>query len=139
MFITEHPDSKVVLATTNSTCLFEIKSGKKKTPVVKQIQPDKFIEIKGWKALGNKAVDDDFIEASILDSTGRPSKISDSNTDEYHEKKGNATSTTSTTQSVKTNFKIPASKHKSDVEWDIGPTKKKEVTKNNKSGQTELF
>lgn len=139
MFITEHPDSKVVLATTNSTCLFEIKSGKKKTPVVKQIQPDKFIEIKGWKALGNKAVDDDFIEASILDSTGRPSKISDSNTDEYHEKKGNATSTTSTTQSVKTNFKIPASTHKSDVEWDIGPTKKKEVTKNNKSGQTELF
>lgn len=66
-FINEKPGSKLILASTHENPEVEIKSvsakGEKKTEVVKIAD---FIEVKGWKAIGNKITYDNFKSAKLL-------------------------------------------------------------------------
>ena len=67
LFINERPSSKLILASTHENPEVEIKSvnakGEKKT---ENILLADFIEVKGWKALGNKITYDNFKSAKLL-------------------------------------------------------------------------
>ncbi|MCC6818702.1 MAG: DNA gyrase/topoisomerase IV subunit A [Bacteroidia bacterium] len=66
-FINEKPGSKLILASTHENPEIEIKTvsakGEKKT---ESILLADFIEVKGWKALGNKITYDNFKSAKLL-------------------------------------------------------------------------
>lgn len=67
LFINERPSSKLILASTHENPEVEIKSvsakGEKKTEALKLAD---FIEVKGWKAIGNKVTYDTFKSAKLL-------------------------------------------------------------------------
>ncbi len=67
LFINERPSSKLILASTHENPEVEIKTvnakGEKLTEVVKLAD---FIEVKGWKAIGNKVTYDTFKSAKLL-------------------------------------------------------------------------
>ncbi len=66
-FINEKPGSKLIAVSTHENPEVELKvvsaKGEKKTEVVKLAD---FIEVKGWKALGNKITYDNFKSAKLL-------------------------------------------------------------------------
>jgi topoisomerase-4 subunit A len=67
IFINERPSSKLILASTHENPEVEIKTvdakGEKQTEILKLAE---FIEIKGWKATGNKITYDTFKSAKLL-------------------------------------------------------------------------
>jgi len=67
LFINERPSSKLILASTDENPEVEIKTqtakGEKKTEILKLAD---FIEVKGWKAMGNKITYDIFKSAKLL-------------------------------------------------------------------------
>ena len=67
IFINERPSSKLILASTHENPEVEIKTvdakGEKQTEIIKLAD---FIEIKGWKATGNKITYDTFKSAKLL-------------------------------------------------------------------------
>jgi topoisomerase-4 subunit A len=67
LFINERPSSKLILASTDENPEVEIKTqtakGEKKTEILKIAD---FIEVKGWKAIGNKITYDIFKSAKLL-------------------------------------------------------------------------
>jgi topoisomerase-4 subunit A len=67
MFINERPSSKLIVASTVENPEVEIKTqtgkGEKKTEVLRLAD---FIEVKGWKAIGNKITYDTFKSAKLL-------------------------------------------------------------------------
>jgi len=67
IFINERPSSKLILASTHENPEVEIKTvdakGEKQTEILKLAD---FIEIKGWKATGNKITYDTFKSAKLL-------------------------------------------------------------------------
>ena len=67
LFINERPSSKLILASTDENPEVEIKSttakGEKKTETIKLAD---FIEVKGWKAIGNKITYDTFKTAKLM-------------------------------------------------------------------------
>lgn len=66
-FITEGWGSKMILATTQATPIIEFtyktKGGTKK---MDEINLEEFIDIKGWKSLGNKLCGKEFVKAKLL-------------------------------------------------------------------------
>src|SRR5205814_3802375 len=72
LFIPEGENNKVVLATTNPTPKILLSKGKKRTPTENKIDVSSFIEVKGWKAIGNKLVGNDFINAEWIKSPTQP-------------------------------------------------------------------
>ncbi len=81
-FITEHKDSKLYLVTPDESTLIEYGYMRQRQKVVETFQPAEFMEIKGWKAIGNKLVDKKLIsihqtagpdeqdEATLVDDGG---------------------------------------------------------------------
>ena len=67
IFINERPSSKLILASTHENPEVEVKTitskGEKLTEVLKLAD---FIEVKGWKAMGNKVTYDTFKSAKLL-------------------------------------------------------------------------
>ena len=67
LFINERPSSKLILASTHENPEVEIKTlgakGEKKTEMLKLAD---FIEVKGWKAIGNKITYDTFKSAKLI-------------------------------------------------------------------------
>ncbi len=67
LFINEKPGSKLIVASTAENPEVEVKSvtakGEKKTEIIKLAD---FIEVKGWKAIGNKITYDNFKSAKLL-------------------------------------------------------------------------
>jgi topoisomerase-4 subunit A len=67
IFINERPSSKLILASTHENPEVEIKTvdakGEKQTEILKLAE---FIEIKGWKATGNKITYDTFKSAKLM-------------------------------------------------------------------------
>ncbi|MDP2175021.1 MAG: DNA gyrase/topoisomerase IV subunit A [Bacteroidota bacterium] len=67
LFINERPSSKLILASTHENPEVELKTttakGEKKTEIIKL---GDFIEVKGWKASGNKITSDTFKSAKLL-------------------------------------------------------------------------
>lgn len=66
LFIPEGENNKVILATTNPHPKLLLKKGKKRAPTENKIDVNSFIEVKGWKALGNKLAENDFISAEWI-------------------------------------------------------------------------
>jgi topoisomerase-4 subunit A len=56
-FITEHPDSKLYFATVEEDPILEFGYMSNRQKVTETLQPAEFIEVKGWKAIGNKLID----------------------------------------------------------------------------------
>ncbi len=56
-FITEHKDSKLNWVSTEEDPIVTIGYMSNRQKVTEDLQPAEFIEVKGWKALGNKLVD----------------------------------------------------------------------------------
>jgi len=55
--ITDHPDSKIFYVTVEEDPIVEIGYMSNRQKVVEWVQLAEFIEVKGWKAIGNKLVD----------------------------------------------------------------------------------
>jgi len=77
--IGEHKDSKMVILATGKNPLVEVNSlrGKKKIKESEQLNLDEFIDVKGWKSLGNrlsmnKVTSVKFIEQQPYDSYDEP-------------------------------------------------------------------
>jgi topoisomerase-4 subunit A len=66
-FITEGRGSKMILATTQVTPIIELttknKTGEKKMEEVNLVE---FIDVKGWKSIGNKLCGKEFVKAKLL-------------------------------------------------------------------------
>ena len=56
-FITEHKDSKLFFVSLDEDPIVEIGYMSQRQKVTEVIQPASLIEVKGWKAIGNKLVD----------------------------------------------------------------------------------
>ena len=56
-FITEHKDSKLYFVSLDEDPIVEFGYMSQRQKVEEVLQPAEFIEVKGWKALGNKLVD----------------------------------------------------------------------------------
>ena len=56
-FITEHKDSKLFFVSLDEDPIVEIGYMSQRQKVTEVIQPAAFIEVKGWKAIGNKLID----------------------------------------------------------------------------------
>lgn len=74
LFISEAKDSKLVHLTLDSRPNVEVKvtKGKAKTPDVEIVALADFIDIKGWKALGNRISLNDVVSITPLDSDPEP-------------------------------------------------------------------
>ena len=53
-FITEHKMSKLLFASAQSGCVIEYGERIKGNKVMRKVDIDKFIDVKGWKSIGNK-------------------------------------------------------------------------------------
>ena len=67
-FISDAKGSKLLLASTAPNPIAEIKHGKKKDDAAETLVLKDFVEIRGWKALGNKMPHKDITSAVILKS-----------------------------------------------------------------------
>jgi topoisomerase-4 subunit A len=69
MFITDHNRSELLMASYDKRPRIEIKFKKQRKSEVEKLlfKVDEMIEVKGWKALGNKLVYDKIIEIKTLD------------------------------------------------------------------------
>ncbi|CAN5226324.1 DNA gyrase/topoisomerase IV subunit A [soil metagenome] len=74
LFISEAKDSKLTLVTLDGRPNVEVKvtKGKAKTPDVEVVALADFIDIKGWKALGNRISLNDVVSITKLDSDPDP-------------------------------------------------------------------
>ncbi|HUR31095.1 MAG TPA: DNA gyrase/topoisomerase IV subunit A, partial [Saprospiraceae bacterium] len=70
-FITDHKDSKLYWASVEEDPLVEYGYMSQRQKVNAELHPDEFIEVKGWKAIGNKLIDKKLI------SINEPSKVED--------------------------------------------------------------
>lgn len=71
-FITDHKDSKLYWASTEEDPVVEYGYMSQRQKVTEELHPDEFIEVKGWKAIGNKLVDKKLI--SIVEVTTEESE-----------------------------------------------------------------
>ena len=71
-FITEHKDSKLFYASPAEDPTLEYAYMSQRQKVTETLQPAEFIEVKGWKAIGNKLVDKKLI--SVKEITGPEEK-----------------------------------------------------------------
>ncbi|HJW31455.1 MAG TPA: DNA gyrase/topoisomerase IV subunit A, partial [Saprospiraceae bacterium] len=71
-FITDHPDSKLYFATLEEDPVIEYGYMSNRQKVTEEVAPSDFIEVKGWKAIGNKLVDKKLIsvQAQQADESG---------------------------------------------------------------------
>jgi topoisomerase-4 subunit A len=76
-FISESPGSKLVLATTNIKNIIEVEytRGKNKEKEKEEVNLDDLIDIKGWKALGNRLSSHDVRKVSLIKSEKKPIAI----------------------------------------------------------------
>ena len=68
-FITEHKDSKLYFISVEEDPVVEIGYMSQRQKVVEVFQPAEFIEVKGWKAIGNKLVDKKLISVQVQGGT----------------------------------------------------------------------
>ncbi len=67
-FISDHKDSKVYYVSLDEEAIVTYGYMSQRQKVVESIQPAEYIEIKGWKAIGNKLVDKKLISVQEEDS-----------------------------------------------------------------------
>ena len=66
--ITEHPDSKLYFVTLEEDPVVEFGYMSNRQKVTELFQPAEFIEVKGWKAIGNKLIDKKLISIQAQQS-----------------------------------------------------------------------
>ena len=87
-FITEHKDSKLFFVSVDEDPIVEIGYMSQRQKVTEVIQPAAFIEVKGWKAIGNKLIDKKLI------SIQEQSKAEDQEDDTEEDDEPNSSGTT---------------------------------------------
>jgi len=65
-FISEAKGSKLLVATTALLPVIDIKSGKKKDEISEILDLTEFVEIRGWKAIGNKLTQKDISSVELV-------------------------------------------------------------------------
>ena len=168
-FVPEEEGCYIVTVTTTDEPKLLLLSGKKKTPREQKINVAKDIEIKAWKAVGNKICENDFVDAQwIGEKTEKNAESKTPVAKKEVEKqtavsvKPESKSVTVKTQSQKLETRNPKPgavikrkpgtkmkdvtdvdlfNLKSDMEWDIKPSTKKPDDKKlgKKSNQASLF
>lgn len=78
-FITDHKDSKLNWVSTEEDPTFIIGYMSNRQKVTEELQPAAFIEIKGWKAIGNKLIDKKLIS---IQEPEKPADTTETDTDE---------------------------------------------------------
>jgi topoisomerase IV subunit A len=68
-FISEAKGSKLWIASTRLHPVAEFKSGKKKDEVAVHLDFNDFVEVRGWKAVGNKLLETDIHQVELLPMT----------------------------------------------------------------------
>ncbi len=164
-FVPEEDGSFTVAITVSSEPRLFLKSGKKKDPKEEKINVAKTVEIKTWKAVGNKICENDFLEAewigeknvkisvekkylAIQPSFNQPfsqkakdiqKKIIDSKS--VNKKLKSTTKNSKHLSKMKDVANVELFNRKADVEWEIKPSSKKKENKKpgKKSNQTSLF
>ncbi len=87
-FITEHKDSKLVWVSLEEDPSVEIGYMSQRQKVTEVLQPAEFIEVKGWKALGNKLIDKKLISIKDQSASDTGNDVDESDDpDEVEEKK----------------------------------------------------
>jgi topoisomerase-4 subunit A len=71
-FITEHKDSKLYFASLEEDPIVEFAYMSQRQKITEVVQPAEFIEVKGWKAIGNKLIDKKLI--SVKEQPGTEEK-----------------------------------------------------------------
>ncbi|HZG00559.1 MAG TPA: DNA gyrase/topoisomerase IV subunit A, partial [Chitinophagales bacterium] len=66
LFIPEHKDAKVLVATTDESAKIKIAEGGKRSATERTINPAKFIDVKGWKANGIKVTDKEVQNVEVI-------------------------------------------------------------------------
>jgi topoisomerase-4 subunit A len=84
MFITDHNRSELLMASYDKRPRIEIKFKKQRKSEVEKLlfKVDEMIEVKGWKALGNKLVYDKIIEIKTLDPEADEEDLDDAEVEE---------------------------------------------------------
>jgi topoisomerase IV subunit A len=68
-FIGEGRNSKLVLVTLESHPKLKLTIGSKKTgSIAKEYELSEFVDVRGWKAIGNKIADNDVLNAELLET-----------------------------------------------------------------------
>lgn len=137
-FITEGWGSKMVLAATHATPIIELttktKSGDKK---VEEVNLEEFIDVKGWKSIGNKLCGKEFVKAKLLPPPPPPPKDDDDDDDTPPEGGEDNTSPETTSEKVseeKKDAKEPAEAPTPERK----PIAKKVIAKKEKESEPEL-
>ncbi len=78
-FINDSKGSTLLYATANSGVELECKYGPKKSAKVSNIKLDEFMDLKGWKALGNKFVDSKVWKVTVVGGGEQPTPPSGDN------------------------------------------------------------
>ncbi len=87
-FITEHKDSKLFWVSLEEDPTVEIGYMSQRQKVTEVLQPAEFIEVKGWKALGNKLIDKKLISIKDQSASDTGNDVDESDDpDEVEEKK----------------------------------------------------
>jgi len=81
-FITEHKDSRLYWVSAEEDPLVEIGYMSQRQKVSETFQPVEFIEVKGWKAIGNKLVDKKLISIKEASADGPESDEPDEQDDD---------------------------------------------------------
>jgi topoisomerase-4 subunit A len=81
-FISEHPESRLYYVTVDEDPVLEYGYMSQRQKVAGFVQPAEFIEIKGWKALGNKLVDKKLISIQARQNAEEDEEESDDKAEE---------------------------------------------------------
>lgn len=128
LFIPEHKDAKVLVATTDEAAKIKILEGGKRSSTERTINPVKFIDVKGWKANGIRVTDKEIQNVELV------TKQIDNTVfvEETEEVKAS--------RRKKSDLVIPElSAGKIDFEWEIKPMAKSDAKTNGatKNGKTQ--
>jgi topoisomerase-4 subunit A len=156
--ISESEGSKIILASSNDEDKFKVSIGKKRSAIEKNIVPQKFVEVKGWKAIGNKLTGNDLQEALLLEGKKKLGLFDQDLKKDTTQKKeasievklpepklsvskeANKIAMRTSVKKIKSSklnedlFSIPKLKDTADAEWEVKPSK---VDK--KNSQKSLF
>ncbi|MEI7802685.1 MAG: hypothetical protein WCI97_08585, partial [Bacteroidota bacterium] len=168
-FVPEEEGCYSVTVTTSEEAKLLLQSGKKKTPKEQKINLAKDIEVKAWKAVGNKVCENDFIDAQWIGeksekkveqtaSTTKPEiRTVTAKTSSQKPETRNPKPVTKNQKPEIRNSKFPNTlkqsiskmkdvadvdlfNSKTDMEWEVKPAAKKDDKKpGKKSNQASLF
>ncbi len=130
-FVTEHKDSKLFFVSLDEDPIVEIGYMSQRQKVTELIQPAAFIEVKGWKAIGNKLIDKKLI------SIQEQSKAEDQDDDAEEEDEPNPSGTSGGVQADLFGSPSKAAPKSTKPAISKQPTANKKSTPDSKKGKSK--